>query len=162
GVAPPGVIPALSATLVSIIVPHFNMADYLPEALKSLAGQSYPRLEVLVVDDGSTCPRAQQVLREQECLYPRLRLLRTANQGPGSARNAGLAEARGEMVLFFDADNIALPNLVETLVRSLQRLPEVAVLTCPVLGVSDGPDPGRRHPVVVNAFASGPVLLGCL
>lgn len=151
-----------STPLVSVIVPHYHMPDYLPEALASLNQQTYPRLEVLVVDDGSTCPRARQVLKEQECLYPHVRFLRLENRGPGAARNAGLAEARGELVLLFDADNIALPRLVETLVRGLGLLPEVAALTCPVLGVSDGPDPGQRRPIVVNAFAGGPVVLACL
>ncbi len=149
-------------TLVSVVVPHFNLPDYLPEALASLACQSYPHLEILVVDDGSTCPRALQVVAEQERLYPHFRFLRTGNAGPGAARNAGLAEARGDFVLMFDADNVALPHLVETLVRGLERLPEVAALTCPVLGVSDSPNPAGRRPVLVNAFAGGPVLLACL
>ncbi len=148
--------------LVSVIVPHYNTAAYLPEALNSLANQTYPRLDVVVVDDGSTCPRALQVLQEQERTYPHFRFLRTTNHGPGAARNVGLAEARGEAVLMFDSDNIALPHLIETLVRGLERLPDVAALTCPVLGVSDEPDPERRKPLFVNYFAGGPILLSCL
>jgi glycosyltransferase involved in cell wall biosynthesis len=103
-----------------------------------------------------------QALQEQERLHPDFRFLRTSNQGPGAARNAGLAQARGELVLFFDADNIALPHLVETLMRGLERLPEVSALTCPALGVSDAPGPDQRRPIFVNAFVGGPVLLGCL
>jgi GT2 family glycosyltransferase len=150
------------AALVSVVVTHYNLADYLPEALASLAGQTHPNLEVLVVDDGSTCPRARQMLAEEEQRHPGFRFLRTENAGAGAARNRGLAEVQGKYVLFFDADNIALPNLVSTLVRGLERNPDVAALTCYALGVGDHPDPRRRPFRFVNAFAGGPHVLACV
>ena len=153
---------ALSASpVVSIVVTHYNLADYLPEALASLAAQTYPNLECIVVDDGSTCPRARKMLEKQERLYPRFRFVRTENAGAGAARNRGLAEARGMYVLFFDADNIAFPDLVSTLVRGLERNPDVAAMTCYALGIGDHPDPQRRPCRFVNAFAGGPHVMAC-
>jgi hypothetical protein len=147
--------------LVSIVVTHYNLADYVPEALASLAGQTYPHLEVLVVDDGSTCARSRQVFDEQEQRYPRYRFLRGDNAGSGAARNRGLAVARGEFVLFFDADNVAWPEMVGVLAAALQRNPELAAMTCYARGFRDGSPPGRREWLWANAFVGGPHVLAC-
>jgi hypothetical protein len=148
--------------LVSVVVTHYNLGDYLPEALASLAAQTYAHLDVIVIDDGSTDPGAQTVWQEQQRVYPQFRFLRQDNKGCGAARNRGLAEARGEYVIFLDADNIACPEMVTTFVRGLQRNPEVAALTCHVLGFRQEKASPRRHWVFRNAFAGGPHVLACL
>ncbi len=147
--------------LVTVVVTHYNLGAYLPEALASLAAQTYPSLEFIVVDDGSTDAASQQILAEQEKLYPAWRFIRTPNQGSGAARNQGLALAHGSYVLFFDADNWALPHLVSTLVNGLERNREVAALTCYVLGIRDHADPQQRQPCLINVFAGGPHVLAC-
>jgi glycosyltransferase involved in cell wall biosynthesis len=151
----------VASPLVSVVVTHYNLADYLPETLASLAAQTYLNLEIVVVDDGSTCPRARQMLEEQERLYPHFRFVRTENAGAGAARNRGLALAQGRYVLFFDADNIAFPNLVATLVHGLERNPDVAAMTCYALGIGDHPDPQCRPCRFVNAFGGGPHVMAC-
>ena len=159
-------VPANGATrsppvpLVSVVVTHYNLPDYLPKALASLAAQTYPSLEVLVIDDGSSCPLAQQVWQEQQQAHPQYRFLTQENAGCGVARNRGLAEARGEYVLFLDADNVALPQLISTLVCGLQRNPEVAVMSCYLLAFNDT-EAGQRQCLFVNAFAGGPHLMAC-
>jgi len=150
-----------ASPLVSVVVTHYNLADYLPETLASLAAQTYPNLEFVIVDDGSTCPRARQMLEEQEGHYPHFRFVRTENAGAGAARNRGLASVQGKYVLFFDGDNIAFPDLVATLVRGLERNPDVAAMTCYALGIGDHPDPQCRPCRFVNAFAGGPHVMAC-
>ena len=89
-----------------MIVPVFNAKRFLVEALDSIWAQQYEALEVLVVDDGSTDGSVDLVSEIRE-RHRGLHLLRLReNQGPGAARNAGLARARGELITFLDADDL--------------------------------------------------------
>lgn len=95
----------MRAPLVSVIMPVFNAAPFVTEALESIWAQPYAPREVLVVDDGSTDASADLVagIRAE---HRELQLLRMPeNRGPGAARNAGLAQARGELITFLDADD---------------------------------------------------------
>jgi len=89
--------------LVSIIVPSFNMARFLPEAMKSALAQSYANIEVLIVDDGST-DDTPEVVRQWES-DPRVRVHRQANGGLSHARNQGIALTRGPFIALLDADD---------------------------------------------------------
>lgn len=91
-----------SDPLVSCVVPVFNGERYLREALDSVLQQSYQRLELIVVDDGSTDGTAAVAASYGD----RLRLLRQPNAGPAAARNRGLHEAGGEFIAFLDADDL--------------------------------------------------------
>jgi glycosyltransferase involved in cell wall biosynthesis len=113
---------------VSIIIPLYNKAPYVRRALDSIAAQTFADFEAIVVDDGSTDGGAAIVAD-----YPdeRFRLIPQANAGPGAARNAGLAQARGEFIAFLDADDEWLPNYLEESVSLLESLgSEVASVTC--------------------------------
>ncbi|HVS83787.1 MAG TPA: glycosyltransferase [Pyrinomonadaceae bacterium] len=113
---------------VSIIIPLYNKAPYVRRALDSIAAQTFADFEAIVVDDGSTDDGAATVAD-----YPdaRFRLIRQANTGPGAARNAGLAQARGELIAFLDADDEWLPNYLHESVRLLESFgSEVASVTC--------------------------------
>jgi O-antigen biosynthesis protein len=146
---------------VSVVVSHYNLGAYLPEALASLDAQTYHPLDVIVVDDGSTCPESRRAVDEMEGRYPHFRFVRQANAGCGAARNRGLDEARGEAVVFFDADNVALPHLVETLARGLERNPDLAGLACYVRGFRDHPPGQERRFEWVTTFTGGPHVLSC-
>ena len=113
---------------VSIIIPLYNKAPYVRRALDSIAAQTFADFETIVVDDGSTDEGP-----EIAAAYPdaRLRLIRQDNAGPGAARNAGIAQARGEFLAFLDADDEWLPNYLAEGVRLLESSgPEVASVTC--------------------------------
>lgn len=146
--------------IVSIVVTFYNLGEFLADCLGSIHRQDYPHLEVIVVDDGSTLPESRQVFLEQQAKYPSWRFIQTPNQGSGAARNQGLALATGDHVIFFDADNYALPHMVRSLLVGLERNPAVAAMTCYVLGVNK---PGQidPEPIFLNAFAGGPYLLAC-
>lgn len=88
--------------LISCIVPVYNGARYLGAALESVLAQGWQPLELLVVDDGSTDSTPAIAAR----FGPRLRYLRQARGGPAAARNHGLRQARGELIVFQDADDL--------------------------------------------------------
>lgn len=107
--------------LVSIIVPARNYGPFVAAAVQSALEQSYSRVEVIVVDDGST-DDTPQVLTS---FGDRIRILRLDGRGVAAARNAGLAAAGGTYVLFLDADDLLLPQGLAHLVRRLHSLPGV-------------------------------------
>ncbi len=148
--------------LVSICVPYFNLPHTLPETLASLAEQTHPRLDVLVIDDGSTQPEARHVFETMQRQYPQFRFLRQKNAGIGTTRNRGLTEARGSFFLPFDADNVARPELVACLVQAMLRREEVAALTCYFLAFETSDDLRQGHFLHAYRPTGGPHLLACL
>ena len=90
------------AMLVSVVIPNYNCGGFLPAALGSVFAQTYPEIEVLVVDDGST----DDSLRVLERYAGRVRVLRQANAGVSAARNHGIRESRGALIAFLDADDL--------------------------------------------------------
>src|SRR5687768_4414886 len=109
--------------LVSVVVPAFNAEDSLEATLRSVAGQSWRDLEIIIVDDGSTDRTA--AIAEAFCARdPRGTLLRKANNGVASARNHGLAHARGEWVAPVDADDLWHPTKIGKQVAAALAAPE--------------------------------------
>jgi glycosyltransferase involved in cell wall biosynthesis len=108
---------------VSVIVPALDAADTIGRALESVARQTVPALEVLVVDDGST-DGTSDVARDA---LPSIRVLAGPRAGPAGARNLGLAEARGEWVAFLDADDSWHERKLEDQLRALARHPEAGM-----------------------------------
>jgi glycosyltransferase involved in cell wall biosynthesis len=96
--------PAAADALISVIIPCFNHARFLGEAIESVLGQTYRCVEV-VVDDGSTDETATVAAR-----YPTARYVRQAHQGLAAARNTGIAHSAGEYLAFVDADDRLLPD----------------------------------------------------
>lgn len=109
--------------LVSVIIPAFNAESTLELTLGSVAAQDYERLEILIVDDGSTDSTAR--IAERFCAAePRARLLRKENGGVASARNLGIAEARGEYVAPIDSDDLWHPAKISNQVAAALGAPE--------------------------------------
>ncbi|MDN7131511.1 glycosyltransferase family 2 protein [Halomonas sp. MC140] len=99
--------------LVSIIVPVYNVERYLDECLDSIRGQTYERLEIIVVEDYSTDDSLVRL--NAHFTDPRVRLIQhERNSGLSAARNTGIEAAKGEFVLFVDSDDAIAPELVET------------------------------------------------
>ena len=107
--------------LVSVIIPCYNHARFLGEAIVSVIRQSYPHIEIIVVDDGST-DDTEQVITS----YPNIQHIRQENLGVSRARNMGLSMSRGAYVLFLDADDRLLPDAVATGVHALASRKEYA------------------------------------
>ncbi|HXS47676.1 MAG TPA: glycosyltransferase [Solirubrobacterales bacterium] len=110
-----------AASRVSVVVPCFNQAHFLTEAVESVLRQSYREVEVTVVDDGSDDNSYEVAGR-----YPGVRRLRQPHRGAAAARNLGLAESGGELIVFLDADDRLLPEALKVGVESVLARPRVA------------------------------------
>jgi glycosyltransferase involved in cell wall biosynthesis len=113
---------------VSVIVPTFDRAGLLAEALDSVQAQSFPDWECIVVDDAST-DGTPAVVSARAAADPRFRSLRIEHAGtPGRARNTGIRAARGRLVAFLDDDDAWMPGKLELQVARLEREPEAALV----------------------------------
>ena len=114
----------MAETLVSVVVPLYNKEATIARTLASIIGQTYPRLEVIVVDDGSTDAGGEEVTKIRD---RRIRLHRQENRGPGAARNFGTSVSTGSLITYLDADDEWEPRFVETAVKILDGEPRCAV-----------------------------------
>ncbi len=114
-----------SRLLISVIIPYYNSPDDLDETLASLQRQSIDDFEVILIDDGSTEPKAVEKLQAVEA-EGYARVVRMAHQGLPAARNRGAVEARGDYILFLDADDYIDPLCLEKLAIHILLNPQVA------------------------------------
>jgi glycosyltransferase involved in cell wall biosynthesis len=117
--------PSHEQKLVSVIIPCYNQGQYLGEAIKSVLNQTYTPFEIVVVNDGST----DQTSEVAQGFHPGVKQIQQANQGPSIARNRGLAETRGDYIVFLDADDRMLPHALETGVTHLDANPDCAFVS---------------------------------
>ncbi len=148
--------------LVTVGVPHYNLGRYLPEALASLAGQTYPNLEILVIDDGSNDPASSAAFERMQCVYPQFRFLRQQNAGIGATRNRGLKEASGEFFIPMDADNVARPDMVERFVNGIQVNPDLSAMTCYYLAFGEKVPLAREEYLYACRPTGGPHTLASI
>lgn len=114
--------------LVSVIMPTYNCAAYIPEAIDSVLAQRYNNYELIIVDDGST-DNTEEVLRlyQNDVTY-----IKQSNAGPATARNRGIDECRGEILAFLDADDIWYPERLEKSVEFLLEHQDVKMVSSDV------------------------------
>ena len=110
--------------LVSVIIPCYNQAHFLPEAIESVLAQTYPHFEIVVINDGSSDNSAEVAAR-----YPSIRYVDQENQGLSAARNTGLRESQGNYLVFLDADDRLLPRALEAGLACLNAHPECAFVS---------------------------------
>ena len=115
-----------SQPLVSIVTPTYNQAAYLGETIRSVLAQDYPRIEYLVLDDGST-DETPAVLQQFDGL---VRWERHANMGQSNTLNKGWRQCRGEYLGYLSSDDRLLPHAVSTLVKAIESRPDVSVVYC--------------------------------
>jgi len=126
--------------LISVIVPAFNSAHLVTDALGSVKKQTYPNIELIVVDDGSS-DDTYDVVRTFD---PEIRLIRQDNQGPASARNNGIQASKGRFLAFLDADDQWLPDKLDKQYRFALRHPDVSVFVCNVINLEGDQLKGPR------------------
>ena len=104
----------MTVDTVSVVIPVYNSAPFLPSCLDSMLSQTYPDIEILLIENGSTddSPRICERYARQDA---RIRLLQGPHTGPGAARNCGIDAAAGRYVVFVDSDDLCEPELVERL-----------------------------------------------
>jgi glycosyltransferase involved in cell wall biosynthesis len=132
----------MSVTL-SIIIPAFNVEDYVTESIESVLAQSFKDLEVIVIDDGST-DQTREVLN-QFSDNPRVKVIAQQNRGPSGSRNSGIRIAQGKYIGFLDADDRWAANKAQRHFEEMESHPEID-LTFSWWRIIDekGRDTGRR------------------
>lgn len=121
--------------LVSIIVPVYNASDYLSRCINSLMKQTYNKIEIIIIDDGSSDSSLNEC-RSFKRMDDRIMIIHKENGGVSSARNIGLDRASGEYILFVDADDYLEPNCVEKCVQVAinQKVDIVKFSYCKMIG----------------------------
>lgn len=114
----------MSYPLVTVIIPCFNYGKYLPDAFESIRQQNYPNIEIIVVDDGSTDDTKEIVEKNGKAKY-----IYQTNQGLSAARNTGIKNSKGEFIIFLDADDILLPDAINTNLRYLKENKKTAFVS---------------------------------
>ena len=145
-------------TLVSVVIPAYNAARFLPEAIASVRLQRHQPLEIIVVDDGSTDDTASLVRSWSDVRY-----IRQENQGPAAARNAGIVAAQGDLLDFLDADDLWTPNHLQVLMKPLLADPDLHFVwgSTRVVAMRDSRDGTRECEVLhesVPSFLMGSAL----
>jgi Glycosyltransferases involved in cell wall biogenesis len=122
--------------LVSVVIPCYNHANFLGEAIESVLAQTYSHFEIIVVDDGSTDNTA-----EIAAAYRVAQCLRQSNQGLSAARNAGIRNSNGKYLVLLDADDRLLPNALQSGIDAFDRQPECGFVSGHVQNVADDGSP---------------------
>ena len=113
--------------MVSVIVPIYNVEEYLEECLESIRNQTYTNIEVILVNDGST--DGSKEICERFCLQDsRFKLINQENQGQSVARNRGFKESIGQYIMFVDSDDVINTNVLEVLLPYMK--PDVDIVEC--------------------------------
>ncbi|MBO8173074.1 MAG: glycosyltransferase [Bacillaceae bacterium] len=104
---------------VSVIIPTYNRARFIEDAIQSVLNQTYKDYEIIVVDDGSTDDTKDRVIKFGD----KVRYIYQENQGPSAARNTGIRYARGEYIAFLDSDDRFLPDKLRKQMKYIRRHP---------------------------------------
>lgn len=107
-------------SLVTVVIPIYNVEKYLNRCVESVVGQTYKNLEILLIDDGSP-DRCPQMCDEWAQKDSRIRVIHKKNAGLGMARNTGIENAMGQYICFFDSDDYVALNTVERAVQEAER-----------------------------------------
>jgi len=113
---------------VSVVIPCYNLGQYLDEAVSSVTAQTFQDFEILIVDDGSTDAATQTVLAGYS--RPKTRVIRAAHAGLATARNLGISQAAGRYLCALDADDALEPTFLEKMIRVLDDDPSLTFSSC--------------------------------
>ena len=143
--------------MVSVVIPVYNAARFLADAIRSVQAQQHPRIEIIVVDDGLT-DGSGEVARS----FAGVRCFRQANCGIAAARNAGVREARGNLLAFLDADDLWTPDKLSRQVNVLHKTPEASFVSGLVEQFFDAafaPPAGTQVPATSTGCVAGSILI---
>ena len=124
-------------TRVSVIIPAFNAARFVGEALQSVLAQDRPAEEVIVIDDGSTDSTA-----EAAAAFPGVNVIRSPHRGVSAVRNLGVELCTGDFIAFLDADDLWAPSKLRRQLDLLGSQPEIGIAVARQTYLFDGPIPG--------------------
>jgi glycosyltransferase involved in cell wall biosynthesis len=105
---------------ISVVIPTYNRAYCISKAIQSIQNQTFPRWELLIVDDGST-DDTEKIVGSFSINDPRIRYVQQANSGASTARNYGVQESKGEIIVYVDSDDEVLPEFLETIIKKFDE-----------------------------------------
>jgi glycosyltransferase involved in cell wall biosynthesis len=146
----------MSAPEITVIIPAYNVADFILPCLRSVTSQTHRQWRCIVVDDGSTDGTATRVVTIND---PRITLVQQSNGGVSRARNHGLSLAAGRYVMFLDGDDILNPTALARLADMLDKRPEAVAAFGTFLKIlpNGAPYPGQK-PLAQHHYPDGDVL----
>lgn len=141
--------------MISVVIPLYNKEPIIEKTLNSVLSQDYSDFEVVIVDDGSTDNSVAQV----EAIYDsRIRLLRQENGGPSKARNTGVKNAKGEWIVFLDADDELLPGALTIFHNLSESHQEIELFCCSSIYCINGKQQGEpfkfKEGILKNPYAA--------
>lgn len=116
----------MTSSLVSIIIPCYNHAHYLKEAIESVLASTYENVEIIVVNDGSTSEESIEIFKKFS--MPKTKIIHQDNQGPSTARNTGIKNANGKYILPLDADDKINKNYIRKAVELLENNENIGIV----------------------------------
>lgn len=157
-----------SSSLVSVIISTYNRSDMLRLTVESVLAQTYPNIEIIVIDDGSTDDTSEVMAQYAEC--GQLKYIRlSTNQGGRGVREIGMQAASGQYINFLDHDDLFLTNKIERQVQVLEARPEIGLVHCGYYHIDENgnrtekisflPDGTLRELVCINQIWSGGPLI---
>lgn len=137
---------------VTVVLPVYNVAQYLRQALESISAQTLKEIEIIAVDDGST-DGSGAILDEYAKTEPRLKVVHIPNGGAGAARNVGLERARGEYLFFCDPDDSCSPEMLADMYRkAVGTNADIVIAGKMIVNVGDGGEQIVRQPLSKNVL----------
>lgn len=127
-----------SLPLVSVVIPTFNRANIVTNAIESVLNQTYKNTEIIIVDDGSTDNTRELLLTYKD----KIRYVNKTNGGASSARNLGIKQARGEYIAFLDSDDIWLPTKIEKQINVIKENNDMGIVITEIEFIGEA---GRRN-----------------
>ena len=107
--------------MISIIIPIYNQSEHLSKLLDSIILQSYDNYEIIIIDDGSIDDIKTVIVKYREIFKSKITYFNQENRGAGAARNRGAKMAKGEYIIFCDADIIMAPKMLELMLEALKK-----------------------------------------
>ncbi len=128
--------------LVSVVIPAFNSAEFIIEAINSVLEQTYQPIEIIIVDDGSQDNTVELI---KSTFKNDVRLFRQQNSGPSASRNHGVRESSGKYVAFLDADDIWLPDKIANQLAVMEDNPDIGLLCGNMIDFNEGGRDAQSH-----------------
>lgn len=130
--------PKSASTVVSVIIPAFNVENWIEQCLESVVAQSYPNLEIIIIDDGSS-DSTPSIIDRFKISDSRIRVIYQTNQGLSAVRNRGIQSSTGSFILFLDSDDWIHLDTVSDAVRIIdEHTPDVVMMRCAKYFEGDG------------------------
>lgn len=131
--------------MISLVIPVFNVAPYLPECLDSIANQSFRNIQIIAVD-GASEDASGKILDLRRQAEPRLEVIHLTQNGPGHARNEGVKSARGDYVWFVDGDDTITPESLQKIAQRIETLrPDLLLVDSEIIKPNGRVEPGADH-----------------